>query len=345
MSQRPRLAGDGRLSLPAKVAFDNQGFIRGRYSDETVDPFGWTADRLLLAESFARLDLKDRPSVKAWLVNHGALNPFDFTGGDAATPDDGEWAADRPPNAFAESRAEDANEQGNVQWHLATLVRLSDNRTTRRWDPAWGEFLLRADPATYLMGGYHTGTEVWSLWWFDFVRQRPDADQRKIELQTALLPEVARRTRVSVRDSAWYGYWENDGIVDVLEKRLRPDLGSLGSTWESALELERLLMEPYVAQAVERRFRIDRLPSAHGRTVLVPREAREWTSVLAPIYLQLFEALRRISEGEPGAAVCRECGQPFLVLDARRRFFCNDRDRFRFSQRERRRRLGAMAPE
>ncbi len=59
----------------------------------------------------------------------------------------------------------------------------------------------------------------------------------------------------------------------------------------------------------------------------------------SPIYLQLFEALRRISEGEPGAATCRECGQPFLVLDARRRFFCNDRERYRFTQRQRRLRI------
>jgi hypothetical protein len=64
--------------------------------------------------------------------------------------------------------------------------------------------------------------------------------------------------------------------------------------------------------------------------------------VLAPIYLQLFEALRRITEGEPGAAICRECGRPFLVLDARRRFFCNERERTRWAQRDRRRRLGQL---
>ena len=71
----------------------------------------------------------------------------------------------------------------------------------------------------------------------------------------------------------------------------------------------------------------------------MPFEDGPWRSILAPIHLQLFESLRRITEGEPGAAVCRECGQPFLVIDARRRFFCNDRERYRFTQRERRRRL------
>jgi len=69
------------------------------------------------------------------------------------------------------------------------------------------------------------------------------------------------------------------------------------------------------------------------------REDRVWMSILAPIYLQLFEALRRISEGEPGAAICRECGRPFVVLDARRRFFCNERERFRYSKREQRKRI------
>ncbi len=35
-----------------------------------------------------------------------------------------------------------------------------------------------------------------------------------------------------------------------------------------------------------------------------------WGSILAPIYLQLLEGLRRVSEGKPGATWCRECGQP-----------------------------------
>jgi hypothetical protein len=68
-------------------------------------------------------------------------------------------------------------------------------------------------------------------------------------------------------------------------------------------------------------------------------EIRSWESVLAPIYLQLLEALLRVSDGQSGAAFCRECGQPFLTLDARRSAFCNDRERFRFTQRERRKRL------
>jgi hypothetical protein len=66
------------------------------------------------------------------------------------------------------------------------------------------------------------------------------------------------------------------------------------------------------------------------------REQREWRSVLAPVSLQLFESWRRISEGLPGAARCRECGQPFLILDGRRTTFCTNRERNRYDQRKRR---------
>ncbi len=60
---------------------------------------------------------------------------------------------------------------------------------------------------------------------------------------------------------------------------------------------------------------------------------RKWESVLAPMYLQLFEALRRISEGRPGANRCRECGFPFLVLDARRTAYCSAGHGNRYRQR------------
>ncbi|MGO9179407.1 MAG: hypothetical protein ACLQBX_02170 [Candidatus Limnocylindrales bacterium] len=58
-----------------------------------------------------------------------------------------------------------------------------------------------------------------------------------------------------------------------------------------------------------------------------------WDSILCPIYLQLFEALRRLSEGQQAVRVCLECGEPFLALDARRRRFCSDTQRNRYNQR------------
>jgi hypothetical protein len=80
------------------------------------------------------------------------------------------------------------------------------------------------------------------------------------------------------------------------------------------------------------------------RSPLTVHERRWWSSLLAPVYLQLLEGLRRVTEGHSGAAICHECGQPFLTLDARRSSFCNDRERFRFTQRERRKRLAAPPP-
>lgn len=35
---------------------------------------------------------------------------------------------------------------------------------------------------------------------------------------------------------------------------------------------------------------------------LVVYERRWWSSLLAPVYLQLFEGLRRVTEGQRGAA-------------------------------------------
>ena len=346
MSQRPRLAGDGRLTLPSKVAFDHEGFIRGRFSDASVDPFDWTAERLLLAESFARLDLEDRRTVKAWWVANGALDPFDFMGGDAEVPD--EWGEHRQTTEFVESRKEGFQEQTNVRWHLATLVRLSEHRGDKTWDPTWGELTLDGPVHPYLVGGPFAGAQVWTAFMLDFARQHPVEEPSpwgSLDDQVAIRPEVERRPIVTVRASGWYGYW--DDVMEVASVReTRSEAFTLASTWDSALDFERRLIEPYVALAVERRFRIDLQPRPEdGRRVLMPRETRAWPSALAPFYLQLFESLRRISEGEPGAAVCRECGQPFLVLDARRRFFCNDRERYRFAQRDRRRRLAMDASE
>jgi hypothetical protein len=121
------------------------------------------------------------------------------------------------------------------------------------------------------------------------------------------------------------------------------EMRRFGAEWDGILDVEGRLISPYVALAAERRFRTALETRADGRRIWVTHEDREWHSVLAPIYLQLFEALRRISEGEPGAAVCRECGRPFLVLDARRRFYCNERERSRFQMRAHRRRAAAVA--
>ena len=89
------------------------------------------------------------------------------------------------------------------------------------------------------------------------------------------------------------------------------------------------------ASAVATDVRLER-----GGDGLVVRETRIWGSILVPIYLQLLEALRRVSEGSR-ATWCRECGQLFLTLDARRSTFCTDRERIRFAQRARARAIAA----
>ena len=102
------------------------------------------------------------------------------------------------------------------------------------------------------------------------------------------------------------------------------------------VELVRRLLEPYVRVAAQSDVEL-LWPDAEYP--LLVSERRRWRSVLAPIALQLLEGLRRVTDGQRGAAFCRECGQPFLTLDARRSSFCNDKERFRNAQRERRKRV------
>ncbi len=351
MSQRPRLAGDGRLLVPSKVAFDHHGFLHGRLSDRSIDPFDWTEDRLLLAESFARLDLADRAAAKSWFVQHGVIDGAAFVGPPAQVISDN-WLPERTPEELADHRRDIEIEQANVHWHLATLSRLSEQRSTREWDPAWGQLIVHGPAGDLIVGGPDAGAKLLlpttiNLLRRDFandpVRQREADEAERLRAATAGWPVVR------VGEFMWYDSWERDdvGPDGPLPGDPREKAKVLGSTWDLAVALERLLIAPYVARAVERRFTMTFGPqdvNGSTRPVLVPREERVWQSILAPIYLQLFEALRRITEGEPGAAICRECDRPFLVLDARRRFYCNAREQFRHSKREQRRRLRAQEP-
>ena len=58
-----------------------------------------------------------------------------------------------------------------------------------------------------------------------------------------------------------------------------------------------------------------------------------WTSVLQPMYLQIFLSWRRAGQRLPAAARCRACGQVFLILDGRRSTYCNRACRNRFNVR------------
>ena len=344
MSQRPRLAGDGLLRLPESVDHGPEDFLMGRLSPRTIDPFDWTSERLLLAESFARLDLTRPDLVRDWCAAHGVVDVWDYLGHGTSIPDSS-WMSGHGER-FADHARDIASEQANVTWHLATLVRLSERRRTRDWDPAFGQLVLDGgDNGDLIVGGPDAGVTPG-------IRPRELDDRDLTEEEHLAIAETARRVRkatadwpvVRVSDDAWSASWDAPGeslggdLPDLPEEKARV----VGTTWDGTVQLERLLLGPYVTRAVERRFTLvveAQDVDGEARRVLVPREERGWRSILAPIHLQLLEALRRITEGEPGAAICRECGRPFLVLDARRRFFCNARQRFRNAQRERRRRL------
>jgi hypothetical protein len=354
MSQRPRLAGDGRLRVPEKVALYWHGFMRGRLAERTVDPFDWTEDRLLLAESFARLDLADRAAAKGWFVRHGAVDRAGFVGAPSEVPYGNlwEWLDDRGPDILADHRRDLEAEQANVLWHMATLTHLSETRLSKEWDPEWGKLVVDGPEGELIVGGPDAGVTLKSRLFIDSLRHHRDtADDELVQLvdeQARLQEAIDGWPVVETGEMPWYDSWERDdvGPVGPLPSSPEEKARVLGTTWELAVALERHLIAPYVSRAIERRFTMtfeSQEVDGSTRSVLVPREERVWQSILAPIYLQLFEALRRITEGEPGAAICHECGRPFLVLDARRRFFCNERERFRHAKREQRKRLAVYS--
>lgn len=121
---------------------------------------------------------------------------------------------------------------------------------------------------------------------------------------------------------------------DVMGNKVSPAL--FARLWEGAIATSADLMRDRIDAALPGGMEVDRFS-----VPLVAREARSWMCVLAPIYLQLFEALRRISEGKPGAAECRECGQIFLILDGRRTTFCTQTEQNRWRQRSGRKRQAA----
>lgn len=328
------------------MTFDESGFLLGHLSDRVVDPFEATADRLLLAESFARVDLADRDAAAAWFVQHGALDLRDWSAWLAAQPEEYGLEA-KPPSDIADRLVDVAAEQGNVRWHLDTLARLSERREEMDWDPAFGQLIIESPDGRLVVGSPEAGAQLLSDPGVELLSRVTGAvpGAAKVAARQARRREATRGwPTVAVGHQAWLGHWRPQHLEPAVRM---PDEAKalakiLGSTWDEAVELERILMAPYVERAMDRRFVTWRTPidlEGKRRMVLVAHEARLWRSILAPMYLQLFEALQRITLGQPGAAICRECHQPFLVLDARRRLFCNARERYRFTQRERRRRI------
>lgn len=363
----PRLARAGREA----------GDVRGEFVTAELDPFERDADGLLLAEAFARFDFTRPRKARDWFLAHGGVDLGSLFPDDAR---EGEeliagylW--------YHDTRDEVLEQQCLVAWHLTSLARLTAHREAATpphptwrphegWDPAWSMAILEtAEDALWV------GAPVGSHGYFsDAVQRYPSPDA---VLGRRLGPEAQGEGPRSRREldewrrahEQWQGLvatglprlwvpratWDDDWTVYGFDERPphgRRRWGRLSSDWHALLELQRRLIEPYVKRAANFEVEVDRErwwveePDATGHTEVIQpellvRERRLWRSILAPIYLQLLEALRRVSEGKPGAVWCKECGQPFLTLDARRSTFCTDRERLRYAQRDRRERMAA----
>lgn len=239
------------------------------------------------------------------------------------------------------------------------------SRTVDPFDPSADELLL-AESFARLALGDHRALQGWFLYhgaldragFWDETRRAStaQADHRAVDPLSDIAAEQSQvrwllGTLATLSEHRLDGTWDATwyertrpatGVSTSAEGTSDRSAADLASSWEGSVKLTGGVLAPYVAVAVERTFGIayEERETTHGpRAVLVPWEWRDWHSILAPIALQLFDSLRRITEGEAGAGRCRECGEPFLMLDARRRLFCNERHRHRYNQRRRRRRL------
>jgi hypothetical protein len=379
MSLRPRYAGDGRLRLPATLTIRrtesdiwHAGDVMGEFGPASWDPFERTADGLLLAESFARLDLEQPRQAREWFLAHGVIDM------ERLFPEGLEITWDPGEERFQDNTGWVETQQGNVRWHLLSLARLSSERQRaglprpdrsphEGWDPAWAQPAIEGPNQLIWLGGATEFESSITVWMRDHPRwedappeerhHHPDpAVQRRVREEWwpaahAAWLRVAREAVpiLWVPWADWVEQWHRfDWVTEPPYRRLPS--GPLYADWHGLVDLQRRLLAPYVQRAganvvVLAQSDEGGLEDEDGLVGPIDvEERRVWTSVLAPIYLQLLEGLRRVSEGHSGAAWCKECGQPFLTLDARRSSFCNDRERFRYAQRERRRRQSTPLP-
>lgn len=305
----------------------------------------------LVDHSFvARLDLFDRDACRRWFASHGMVDSYwlyHHLNVDVGRLGPLPHVSDR----VVDDELDIGLERVAVDWHLQLLTLLSQTRETKDWKPAWGQVVLEGAAQGLIVGGPYAGRLVTSALTWDADRERWAGDPEQpyhYEEQAVLHEATAGWPRVvmldTLRQNAPMPSPDDRAFSAVSEAQKRADV--LGTSWDEALELLRLTIEPRVQRALESHFTTElvrRRIGSRERSVLEPLDVRTWRSVLHPIYLQILEALRLVTEGEAGATICRECGRPFLVLDARRRLFCNDRERYRYAQRERRRRLRSEA--
>jgi hypothetical protein len=362
--------------------FGNQGDIIGDLADAGYDPFQRVTSDLLLAEEFARVDLTNRRAARLWYLEHGVLDLAHFFPADDFEVSDHVREDPGFHDAQVDVLQQQANVRWHLTalTHLSDeRERAVPPRTGWQphdgWDPAWAQPALR-DPtggALWLGGSSNFESRITPLMqryarFEDVVKGGSPSEYNLAGVTPKQFTEVwwptahsawkrITRERIPVLWVPLASWYEEDWIEYDIEQGPpsgRSTVGRLSADWWGLAELERRLLGPYVRRAAEYQVEIGRAGlerdlTREGESLgdrfpgpLVAHERRWWSSLLAPIYIQLLEGLRRVTEGQRGAAFCRECGQPFLTLDARRSSFCTDRERFRFSQRERRKRLGAQ---
>lgn len=361
--------------------FGAQGDILGELADAGYDPFERVANGLLLAEEFARVDLTHRKTARDWYQEHGVLDLAHFFPGDTFEVSDHVREDPGFNDAQVDVLRQQENVRWHLLSLARLSDHLPDGGQPRSgwtpdegWDPRWAQPAIRAPSELVWLGGStNYETHIRPLMQR---AARPEGVFKETPLSDLTLPhgmsptefeEWWRQARSAyekiiaegipmlwVPESDWAYEW-SEYEIELGPPSGRSPTGRLSSDWWGLVELERRLMAAYVRRAAEyqveiRRAGYERDITPEGESFtdrspgpLIVHERRWWSSLLAPVYLQLLEGLRRVTEGQRGAAFCRECGQPFLTLDARRSSFCTDRERYRFSQRERRRRLSASA--
>lgn len=359
-----------------------RGDIVGDLADAGYDPFERLSSGLLLAEDFARVDLSNRKVTRPWYQEHGVLDLSHFFPADTFAVSL-HVREDPPfHDAEVDVRRQQENVRWHLLSLARLSDHLPEGGKPRAgwapgegWDTRWAQPALR-DPSggalwlgassnfeariTPMMQRYERFEDVpdgGSLhdYNLDGVRPKRFTEQWWPAAHAAWQRILSESIPVLwVPEIDWAYEWSEYDIESGSPSGRSPT-GRLSSDWWGLVELERRLLTSYVRRAAEYQVEIgrpwlERDLTREGESLadrfpgpLVVHERRWWSSLLAPVYLQLLEALRRVTEGQRGAALCRECGQPFLTLDARRSSFCTDRERYRFSQRDRRRRLSEAA--
>ncbi len=352
------------------------------FTGHTADPFARTEEDLLLAEAFARVDLgtSHRASVR-WLERHGTLDLQHFFPDEGFETHDRPLAWRTTSDLLVDIERQQANVRWHLETlvHLSDNLELRVPAVTEAadgaWDRRWCELLLDGPEELTFLGG--TTDEEVHLRPLPRVRGRrgdvfgpawsfePDLPVGTTAAAIAAWSPATRRTWQRLQAEGlpmvWIpsAVWELDWLPfwpEWAERRRASDITV--DDWWGLAAIQRRLLAPYVRRAIGESVVVDIVPRGFGEVATSEtgeetidwrgpyelRQRRAWSSLLAPVYLQLLEGHLRVTEGSRAAALCRECGQPFLTLDARRLAFCNDRERYRHGQRAfRERALAAKA--